>query len=220
METLATRLRADTGVAIEILVADLTDPGQLTQVEQRLLGDERIGILVNNAGASLPGGFTDQAPEAMEQLIRLNVVALTRLASAATARFLAACGGSIINIGSAVGLRPEFGLSVYGATKAFVLYLWQALQHEVGPRGVRVQAVLPAATRTEIWKRSGTDVDTLPAVMEVEEMVDAALIGFDRGEAVTIPPLPDVADWERLEAARKALAPGFAHSQAASRYRS
>lgn len=73
----------------------------------------------------------------------------------------AAGGGAIINIGSVVGLAPEFGAAVYGATKAFVLYLSQALQLQLGPQGVYIQAVLPAATRTEIWARSGKDVDTL-----------------------------------------------------------
>ena len=86
----------------------------------------------------------------------------------------------------------EFGLTVYGATKAFVLFLTQGLHLELGPKGVYVQAVLPSATRTEIWERSGRDVNALPAVMEVGELVDSALVGFDRRETVTIPPLPDV----------------------------
>ena len=70
--------------------------------------------------------------------------------------------GAIINIGSVVGLAPEFGMTVYGATKAFVLFLSQGLSLELGPKGVYVQAVLPAATRTEIWERAGIDVNTFP----------------------------------------------------------
>ena len=134
----------------------------------------------------------------MAELISLNVMALTRLASAVAPRFVAAGEGAIVNIGSVVGLAPEFGFAVYGATKAFVLFLSQGLHLELGPKGVYVQAVLPAATRTEIWERSGRDVDALPAVMEVDELVDAALAGFDRRETVTIPPLPDAGPVGRL----------------------
>lgn len=80
-------------------------------------------------------------------------------------------------------------MSIYGATKAFVLFLSQGLNLELSPKGIYVQAVLPAATRTEIWQRAGIDVNTLTDVMEVGELVDAALVGFDRRELVTIPPL-------------------------------
>ena len=83
---------------------------------------------------------------------------------------------------------------------------------------VYVQAVLPAATRTEIWERAGHDVNTLPAVMEVGELVDAALAGFDRRELVTIPPLHDVAQWEAFQAARQVMLP-FQQAHPAERYR-
>lgn len=87
------------------------------------------------------------------------------------------------------------------------------------PGGVYVQEVLPAATHTEIWERSGTDVNTLPAVMEVGELVDAALVGFDRRESVTIPPLHHVEQWEAYQVARGAMLSGFAQQHAAERYR-
>jgi short-subunit dehydrogenase len=219
LEALATRLRKETGVNIDILQADLTDTAQLSKVETLLRDDERIGILVNNAGASLAGTFVEQATDATAQLIGLNTVAVTRLAGAVAPRFVKAGGGAIINIGSVVGLAPELGLTVYGATKAFVLYLSQGLALELGPKGVYVQAVLPAATRTEIWAKSGKDVNTIPGVMEVDELVDAALIGFDRREPVTIPPLPDDAQWGTFDGARKAMLPNFLQERAAERYR-
>jgi uncharacterized protein len=115
-------------------------------------------------------------------------------------------------------LVPEFGSTVYGVTKAFVLYLSQSLHFELGPKGVYVQAVLPAAVRTEIWEHAGKNVDELPAVMEVAELVDAALVGFDRREAVTIPPLPDDAQWLAFDAARQAMRPNFNQVHAATRY--
>lgn len=219
MEAIAANLRKETGVAIDIIPADLTNPAQLAVVEARLRQDDGIGILVNNAGASLGGRFLDQSTEDVAQLAALNITAVLRLASAAAPRLAKAGEGAIINIGSVVGLAPEFGLTVYGATKAFVLFLSQGLSLELGPKGVYVQAVLPSATRTEIWERSGADVNALSAVMEVGELVDAALVGFDRREPVTVPPLPDAAQWDAYQAARQAMLPGFAQAHAAERYR-
>lgn len=219
MEARAERLRRENSVAIDILTADLREPAELAPVEARLRDDARIGILVNNAGASLGGGFIDQSADDVAGIISLNATALARLASAVAPRFVEAGEGAIINIGSVVGLAPEIGMTVYGATKAFVLFLSQGLQLELGPKGVYVQAVLPATTRTEIWQRAGKDVNDLPAVMEVDELVDAALVGFDRRETVTIPPLPDAEQWSAFEAARLAMLPNFAQIHAAERYR-
>ncbi len=83
---------------------------------------------------------------------------------------------------------------------------------------VYVQAVLPAATRTDIWEKAGADLAQIPNVMEVEDLVDAALVGFDRREPVTIPPLADAALWEALEDAR-AIFPSGLGGAPAERYR-
>jgi short-subunit dehydrogenase len=219
MDALAARLRQETGVAIDVLQADLTEPNDLAAVEQRLRDDRRIGILVNNAGAGLAGRFDQQPTDGIERLVALNTTAVVRLASAVAPRFVAAGEGAIINIGSVVGLVPEFGQSVYGATKAFVLFLSQGLSFELAPKGVYVQAVLPAATRTEIWERAGADVNALPPMMEVGELVDAALVGFDRREAITIPALHDGGQWDAYQAARQTMLPGFGQVHAAERYR-
>jgi short-subunit dehydrogenase len=219
MNTLADRLRRETGAAVDILRADLTDPRDLAQVEARLRDDHRIGILVNNAGTAPAGGFVDQSPDDVARIVSLNATAPVRLASAVAARFVQAGQGAIVNIGSVVGFLPEYGSTVYGATKAFILFLSQSLQAELGPKGVYVQAVLPAATRTEIWGHAGKDVEKLPAVMEVDELVNAALAGFDRRETVTIPPLPDADQWTDFEAARKVMIPNFNQVHAAARYR-
>lgn len=219
LETLAARLRQDTGVAVDVLPADLTQRADLANVEARLRDDARIGILINNAGMAQSGGFTDQSADSIEQLVTLNTLALTRLAAAIAPRLANAGEGAIVNIGSVVGLAPEFGMSVYGASKAFVLFLSQGLSLELSPRGVYVQAVLPAATRTEIWERAGIDINTLPDVMDVGELVDAALVGFDRRETVTIPPLHVAARWDTLEASRQGLLSDIRQAQAAERYR-
>lgn len=218
LETLAERLRRETGVAIDILQADLTNGDDLAQVEERLRADTHISILVNNAGASVAGSFVDQSPDEVAKVISLNTTALTRLAIAVAPQFVKAGAGAIINISSAVALVPEFGLTVYGATKAFVLFFTQGLHLELSPKGVYVQAVLPASTRTEVWERSGWDLNALPPLMEVDELVDAALVGFDRREPVTIPSLPDADQWKTFDTARQAMIPHFNQVHAADRY--
>ncbi|MNE81431.1 short chain dehydrogenase [compost metagenome] len=110
-------------------------------------------------------------------------------------------------------------MSVYGATKAFVLFLSQGMNIELSPKGVYVQAVLPAGTYTEIWERAGIDLSTLPKMMEVGELVDAALVGFDRRELVTIPPLHNAARWDALDTARQALLSDIKQDEAAERYK-
>ena len=219
MEALGARLRQETGVAIDIIQADLTKADELATVETRLRDDARIGILVNNAGTAIGGSFVEQSTDDVARLVALNTTALLRLASAIAPRLAKAGEGAIVNIGSVVGLAPEFGMTVYGATKAFVLFLSQGLNLELGPRGVYVQAVLPATTRTEIWGHVGADVNTLSNVMEVGDLVDAALVGFDRREAVTIPPLPDAGQWDALQAARQAMLPNYRNEHPAERYR-
>lgn len=96
---------------------------------------------------------------------------------------------------------------VYGGTKAFVLAFTQSLVHELADKGIRVQAVLPGATATEFWNIAGMPVHQLPTeiVMSVDDLVDAALAGLDLGETVTIPSLADQVEWDRYEAARRAM---------------
>lgn len=219
LDTLAADLSDRHGISVETIRADLTLPGEMAVVEKRLREDAQIGVLVNNAGAALNGAFIDQTPDDVERLVMLNATAVTRLANAAAPRMAQAGNGAIINIGSVVGLAPEFGSTVYGATKAFVLFFSQSLNLELASKGVYVQAVLPAGTRTEIWERSGFDANSVPPLMGVGELVDAALVGFDRHEAVTIPVLPDASQWDAFQGARQAIMPSFLQANVADRYR-
>ncbi|AUQ24919.1 SDR family NAD(P)-dependent oxidoreductase [Dickeya zeae] len=219
LNTLAARLKEEFDIAVEVLQADLTQSADLAALEARLRDDSRISILINNAGMAQTGSFVQQTAVSIENLIALNTTALTRLAAAVAPRFVQSGSGTIVNIGSVVGFAPELGASIYGATKAFVLFLSQGLHLELSPHGVYVQAVLPAATRTEIWERAGIDINTLPEVMEVDELVDAALVGFDRRELVTIPPLHVAERWDSLDAARQSLMSDLRQAHAAERYR-
>lgn len=220
LNALAERLRGETGVKVEVIKADLTNRADLVKIEQRLATDTAITTLVNNAGVAGANDFVGSDPDAFEKLIQLNVTAVTRLASAAARNFVPRDKGAIINLASVVGLMPELGMPVYGASKAFVLYLTQGLRVQFADSAVRLQAVLPGATRTEIWERSGSDIDAMDPnmVMGVDDMVDAALAGFDQGELVTIPSLPDAADWDGALAAKAKLYPNLSRSQPAARF--
>lgn len=175
---------------------------------------------MNNAGVGATAPLLDSDIEKMDEMIRLNVGALTRLTYAAAPGFVARGGGTIVNIASSVAVSPETLNGVYGGTKAFVLAFSQSLNHELAQKGVRVQAVLPGATATEFWDKAGLPVRNLPAeiVMSADDLVDAALAGLDQGETVTTPSLPDKAEWDRFDAARRAMSAKLSGAVPARRY--
>jgi len=221
LQALAARLSNETGRTAGILVADLNDTAGLASVETVLRSDAAITLLVNNAGVGAAAPLLQSDLAKMHDLITLNVVAPTRLTYAAVPSFVARGTGAIINISSIVAVAPEILNGVYGGSKAFVLAFSQSLHHELAGKGIRVQAVLPGATATEFWDIAGLPVENLPQemVMSVDEMVDASLAGFDQGELVTIPSLPDLAEWDAFDAARRAMAPRLSLTAAAPRYR-
>jgi uncharacterized protein len=220
LNTLAKRIGDQTGRAVEVVVADLNDKADLRRVEKILRENASITTLVNNAGIGAAAPLLVSDVDKMEEMIALNVTALTRITYAAAPAFVERGGGNIINISSIVGVAPEVLNGVYGGTKAFVLALSLSLQKELAEHKVRVQAVLPGATATDFWDLAGVPVSNLPSetVMPAEVMVDAALAGFDQGELITIPSLPDVADWKAYEGARQKLMPNLSRSAPAPRY--
>jgi short-subunit dehydrogenase len=220
LTALARKLSDQTGRSVEIVTADLTDKSDLARVEQILRSDASITLLVNNAGAGATAPLLSSDIDKMEGMVALNVVGPMRLTHAVAPGFVSRGGGTIINIASVVAIAPELLNGVYGGSKAFVLAFSQSLKHELADKGVRVQAVLPGATATEFWDKSGLPVSNLPQqiVMTTEDMVDASLAGLDQGEFVTIPPLADAGDWERFEAARQAMSGKLSNAAPAPRY--
>jgi uncharacterized protein len=220
LNALAEKLSAEQGIKVDVLPADLTRREDVRKVEQRLRDDKSISLLVNNAGIGPKGTLLEDNIDYLETMIELNVVAANRLAVAAAQVFAERGKGALINIASVVAFIPERFNGTYSATKAFVLNLTHALHAEAGPKGVKVQAVLPGLTRTEIFERAGGSFDRFPPsmVMDVTDMVDAALAGFDQGEVITIPSLPEIADLNAYTAARHALGPNLSHDRPADRY--
>jgi uncharacterized protein len=220
LTSLSRRIAKDTGRKVETIEADLTIAADLHRVEEVLRIDPGISLLVNNAGVGATEPLLASDADKMEDMIRLNITALTRLTYAAVPGFVARGHGTIINIASIVAIAPELLNGVYGGTKAFVLAFHQSLARELAGKGIRVQTVLPGATATEFWDIAGKPVHQLPAhiVMSSSDLVDAALAGLDLGEEVTIPSLADKTEWDRYEAARLAMSSKLSSAIAAPRY--
>lgn len=181
LSALAETLKAKYGVAVDVLRADLSAPDDLRAVERRIREDQAITFFVNNAGIGPKGGLLADDIDYLDTMIALNVIAANRLAVAAAQAFTARGKGTIVNIASAVAIIPELFNGVYSGTKAFVLAFTQSLAQELNGTGVRLQAVLPGLTRTEIFDRAGGSVEALDPnrVMDVTDLVDAALVGLD-----------------------------------------
>ncbi|HEY3835933.1 MAG TPA: SDR family oxidoreductase [Bryobacteraceae bacterium] len=220
LEQVASHIQSTTGRKAEIVHADLSVPADVKRIVDRLNTDPSITAFVNNAGIAAASPLLASDPDYLEQIIQINVAAFTRLAVAAASTFARRSKGLIINIGSVVALAPELLNGVYSGSKGYVQNFSIALNNELKDKGVKVQVVLPGATATPLWEKSGVSVESFPAgmVMTTEDMVDAALAGLDQGEFVTLPALPNAADFETYESARLALAPNLSRNIPAARY--
>ena len=219
LKTLADRLSTETGRKAGVLVADLGNKADLGKVEATLRNDPSITMLVNNAGVGSVASILQADVEKMDDMIGLNITALTRLTYAVAPAFVARGAGTIINIASVVGIAVEALNGVYSASKSYVISFGHSLQRDLADKGIRIQTVLPGATATEFWDIAGYSAQKTAAnTMSAEDLVDAALVGLDQGELVTIPGLHDGDAWNRWEADRRAISKKFGNSVPASRY--
>lgn len=212
LQVLADTISAAHGVRVETLVADLATKAGQDSVIQLLASDPAISVLVNNAGIARLAPVAASTEQDLSSQLALNITALTRLTHAALPGFKERRQGTIINIASVLGLHTLPISAVYSGTKSFVVAFTRGLEQELEGTGVKVQAVLPAATATELWDPSGVPLAALvpETVMAADAMVDAALFGLDKGESLTLPSVADAGLIERHEQARVAL---FAASQ-------
>lgn len=120
------------------------------------------GTAVWRAGVGTHTTLLESDVDRMEAMVRLNVTALMRPTYAAVPGFVARGDGTVINIASIVAVAPELLNGVYRGTKAFVLAFTTLLNHELADRGIRAQAVMPGATRTDFWALGGLPVEHLP----------------------------------------------------------
>ena len=195
LEEIAKRLREQRGVGVEVLAADLTRADELARVEQRVATHASLDLLVNNAGFGTQGFFAELEVEREEEEIRLNVLALVRLARAALPGMLARGRGEIVNVSSMSGFSAWPYLATYSASKAYVTSFSESLAGELRDTPVRVQALCPGFTRTEFQQRAGLDGSVVPgfAWMSATEVVDASFAGLARGDVIAIPGLVNLA---------------------------
>jgi short-subunit dehydrogenase len=220
LQPLSDRLTDETGRSATPLRADLGDGTDLARVEGILRDDPAITMLVNNAGFGSVTPLLDSDVDRVDDMIALNVTALTRLTYAAAPAFVARGRGTIINIASIVGIAPELLNGMYSVINTYVIAFINSPQHELADKGIRIQAVLPGATATDFREKIGLPHQNLPGsvVMSAGDMVDAAPVGLDQGELVTIPSLQDGDEWTRFEDARRAMSKKFGNSVPAPRY--
>jgi short-subunit dehydrogenase len=190
LEQLATEL-VRSGIDAEPLAADLTKPRALAAVEARLQSSERpIDLLVNNAGgASRYGPFLELDPKLLTDDAYLNTLTVLRLTRTAAGAMASRGGGSILNVSAGVAFYPLPGAAAYGASKAFVNSLSEALSYELRDSGVTVSAVCPGFTRTGAQRRLGMNVDSIPGPLwtQPSEVASAALRAAERGRAISSP---------------------------------
>jgi short-subunit dehydrogenase len=189
LEALARNLKLQHRVAVEILAADLTKLDDLASVERRIARDRRVELVVNNAGMGDFGSFVERDRDVETSEIQLNTLAVMRLTHSALPGFLRRGRGSVINVSSTAGFQPCPHLAVYAATKAFLNSFTESLAVELAGTGVRVQALCPGLTRTEIFERAGADASGLPSFlwMDPHDVVDESLDALARGSVICVP---------------------------------
>jgi short-subunit dehydrogenase len=218
LDALAADITAKHGAHVRVLQADLTKDADLTHVESVLETNEDVALLVNNAGWAQFGSLAEVSVEDSISQIALNVTALTRLTQAVLPGFKARNEGTIINIGSVLGIHSLPTTAVYSGTKGYVQNFTRGLQDELADTAIRVQLVAPATTATEIWSNIGIPLSSLSNAMTVENLVDAALSGLDLGETITWPSVADATLWDAYDTARANLFAGSRSGAPAPRY--
>lgn len=186
LESAATQLRAS-GVAVEVLPADLADDDGCARIEWRC--GEGVDVLVNNAGLGTKGAFHEVDRDSEEHLLRLNVRAVLRLTHAALPPMVARGSGSIVNVSSVAGFAPGARAATYSASKAWVTNFSESLHLQYAEQGVRVLALCPGFTRTEFHSRADMDVSGIPDRMwlAATDVVRTALADLDAGRSLSVP---------------------------------
>lgn len=224
LRALAQRLTGQHGVRVQSHPADLTDQGDLGELERAIAAAEP-DLLVNNAGFAGYREFSDLDPQVVSDLIGVHVTAVSRLARAAVPAMVARGSGAIITVSSLLAFsssvppQPLPYRATYAAAKAFQVTFTQALAGELAGTGVQVQACCPGLVDTEFHTLAGRDLTGVPyPVMRPDEVVSAALAGLRLGEVVCVPGLEDPAMLEALSQAERAIMLAALPSPLADRY--
>ncbi len=192
LAALAGELSAASGASAEVLAADLVDDAQIRSVEERLEDPGRpVELLVNNAGFGTMDRFDRLPIDGEIREIRLNVIAVVRLAHAAARAMVERGRGGIINVSSIGSRQPVPTMATYGATKAYVSSFSHALHEELASLGVHVMVLEPGFTHTEFQARAGVEAEQsrVPSFLWAtpDQVVEGALGDFERGRTISVP---------------------------------
>lgn len=169
---------------------DLARPGAAAELERAV--QERglaIDALVNNAGHSLAGDFSEQDPAKLEAMLQLDVVANALVMRAFLPGMIARRAGVVVNVASVASFHPLPTQAAYGASKAFVLSLTESVWAETRGTGVRVLALCPGATDTGFFRTVGRSMDVSKATPE--SVAAAAFAALERDAMTIVPGLLD-----------------------------
>ncbi len=168
LSELAQRLQETHHIHVEVMAIDLARPDELRTVEQRISEDAALEFLINNAGFGGYMPFTTLDPDRAEELIHVQVLAVTRLTRAALPGMIARGHGAIINVSSRLAFTGSLASpplpkrAVYAATKAYINTFTQILHDELQGTGVKVQALCPGVVATEFHEKSGHQSGAVP----------------------------------------------------------
>ena len=191
LEALAARLAHDHGIHAVPIPADLADDDAAEDLLEAL-GERDVGIVINNAGVLTSGSFRRMDGDAIEAMIELNVLSLTRMCRAFAERLVERGGGRIVNVASIAAFQPVPNLAVYAATKAYVLSLSESLSIELARKGVSVTAICPGYTDTDMLRGPVTESAgkiNIPefTVLDPETVARATYKACMRGDAIEVP---------------------------------
>ncbi|MCU0279205.1 MAG: SDR family oxidoreductase [Candidatus Nanopelagicales bacterium] len=186
LASLATTLRDDHGIDVEVLPADLAKAADCRRVERRAAD---VDLLVNNAGIGVYGGdFAEHDVRDEDRLLAVNIRAVMRLTHAATRAMVRRGEGEIINVSSIASFAPDPVSPTYAASKAWVTSFTQGLREQLAGTGVRVMALAPGLVPTEFQQRAGVTPQVPDALwLEVDAVVEQALSDLRSGHGVSIP---------------------------------
>ncbi|HYC53740.1 MAG TPA: SDR family NAD(P)-dependent oxidoreductase [Candidatus Binatia bacterium] len=183
LEALAAELEAGFGIDASFIVSDLTEPGAPDDVFAEVCGAGiQVDVLVNNAGAGSFARFAEVDLDRHLRILQLNVVALTALTRLFVEPMVRRGSGRVLNVSSVAGFQPMPMLAVYGATKAFIISLSEALAVELQGTGVTITVLCPGFTGTgliEDLQGQAGDPDMIPGLV----MQDPAVVAREGVEA-------------------------------------
>ncbi len=189
LESITIELTQRFGVEVLFRACDLGEPlrlsGFLLELED---GDHQIDLLVNCAGIGTCGPFLAQEWAAEQDLIDLNILALTRLCHTVGNLMALQGGGQILNVASVAAFQPGPWMSTYYASKAYVLHFSEGLREEVRKNGVKVSVLCPGPTRTPFFRTAQLKVND-EKMMTPEEVALYTVRALAKNKAVIIPRL-------------------------------